>query len=190
MISTLVVTWWFNKMLVTVQINMLKGIMWPCKSIHCLPFVPPVPPQVWFSEAHIEISIHGQGTGLGRGETGNRKEKARQARGRSLARRSLAESREGGAGLEGESQLRVVPIWGKEVGFSYSYTCHLLAQSPKSTSFMRNQKHSIAHGQTSERFQWTFGTSVNGPLKKPLGGKKKKPLGQKHSDRGGDSKLV
>ena len=99
------------------------------------------------------MSTHGQGAGLGCGETGNRKEKARQARGRSLARCSLAESREGGASLEGESQLGVVPIWGKEFGFSYSYTCHLLAQPPKSVSFMHNQKHPIAQGQTSERFQ-------------------------------------
>ena len=168
MISTLVVTWWFNKMLVTVQINMLKGIMWPCKSIHFLPFVPPVLPQVWFSEAHTEISTHGQGAGLGRGETGNRKEKARQARGRSLARRSLAESREGGAGLEGESQLRVVPIWGKELGFSYSYTCHLLAQPPKTISFMRNQKHPIAQGRPLKGFREPLGPQWMVP-KKPLG---------------------
>lgn len=162
--------------------------MWPCKSTHFLPFVPPVPPQVWFSEARIEIRIHGQGTDLGHGETGNRKEKARQGRGRSPVRHSLAESREGAASLEGESHPRVVPIWGKELGFPYSYTCHLLAQPPKSISFMSDQKHPIAQRQTSERFQWIFGTSVNGLLKKPLKKEKKtkKPSGQKHSDRGGD----
>ena len=56
------------------------------------------------------MRIYRQETDLGHGETGNRKEKARQGRGRSPARRSLAESREDGASLDGESQLRVVPI--------------------------------------------------------------------------------